>query len=52
MTNNRCFNCKNYLGDLSCMAFDEIPEIILLGENDHLEPLKEQDNDVVFEKRS
>ena len=50
MTNNRCINCKNYLGDLSCMAFDKIPDKILLGENDHSKPLPEQDNNIVFEE--
>lgn len=51
MENNRCINCKNYLGDLTCQAFKQIPEEILIGENDHLEPLPEQDNDIVFEQK-
>lgn len=51
MTTNRCFNCVNYLGDLSCMAFDRIPDEILTGENNHSEPLKNQDNDIVFESK-
>jgi len=49
MLNNRCISCSNYLGDLSCMAFDKIPNAILQGENNHTEPLKNQDNDIVFE---
>lgn len=49
MENNRCFNCKNYLGDLSCQAFNLIPNEILEGDNDHTEPLPNQDNDIVFE---
>ena len=50
MINNRCINCRNYLGDLSCMAFDKIPNKILSGENDHSKPLPEQDNNIVFEE--
>jgi hypothetical protein len=49
MNNNRCLLCSNYLGDLSCMAFDKIPNEILLGENNHNKPLKNQNNDIVFE---
>lgn len=49
MQNYRCVECKNYLGDLSCQAFEVIPEIILTGENDHSKPLPGQDNDIVFE---
>lgn len=45
-----CQICKNYIGDLKCAAFPiEIPKEILLGENNHNEPLDEQDNDIVFE---
>lgn len=50
MVNNRCSLCENYLGDLTCQAFPNgIPEKILLGENNHSKPLKDQDNDIVFE---
>ena len=46
----RCFNCINYLGILKCAAFtNSIPEEILLCENDHSKPLKDQGNDIVFE---
>lgn len=45
-----CSNCKFYLGDLQCLAFiDGIPKDILLGDNDHSNPLPNQDNDIVFE---
>lgn len=45
-----CNKCKNYFGDLQCMAFPErIPDEILLSENNHSEPLKDQENDIVFE---
>ena len=50
MTNNLCIGCKNYLGDLSCMAFNKIPNEILLGENNHTKPLPNQDNEIVFEE--
>ena len=30
-----CNTCKNYLKDLSCRAFDRIPDEILEGRNDH-----------------
>jgi len=49
MTNNICINCKNYFGDLKCLAFDKIPNEIILGENNHNKPLKNQDNDIVFD---
>ena len=51
MENNLCFNCVNYSGDLTCLAFKQIPEEILLGENDHSKPLKGQANDVIFQQR-
>ncbi|HEV8079563.1 MAG TPA: hypothetical protein VGP43_02540 [Chitinophagaceae bacterium] len=45
-----CNICKNYLGDLKCQAFPQgIPEQILNGENNHTEPLSDQDNEIVFE---
>lgn len=44
-----CSVCKNYLGDLSCIAFEKIPQEILVGENDHSEPLPNQENNIVFE---
>lgn len=45
-----CLNCKNYIDDLKCFAFaDKIPDIILEGDNEHLKPLPEQENDIVFE---
>tara|TARA_R110000868_G_C10656262_1_gene745408 strand:+ start:591 stop:767 length:177 start_codon:yes stop_codon:yes gene_type:complete len=45
-----CFNCKNYIKDFKCMAFPNgIPEEILVGENDHSEPLPNQENNIIFE---
>jgi len=52
MENSRCYNCKNYIGGLSCLAFpEEIPNEILLGENPHEQPLKGQENEIVFEEK-
>ena len=54
--------CSQYLGisqpdqtELSevhyCLAFpDGIPYEISAGENDHLKPFKDQDNEIVYEK--
>lgn len=50
-----CFDCKHLNGKapLKCAAFpDGIPKEILLGENDHTEPLPGQKNDIVFEADS
>lgn len=33
------------------MAFDKIPNAILTGGNMHSKPLKDQDNDIIFEKK-
>jgi hypothetical protein len=46
-----CFKCKNFdINTSTCKAFPtEIPMEILNGENDHSEPLPNQNNDIVFE---
>ena len=50
MTKLLCNICKNYLYDLTCEAFpDGIPEEIITGDNDHLSPLPEQENDIVYD---
>lgn len=50
MQKTLCSMCKNYLIDNICSAFPKgIPEEILTGENDHSEPLPDQNNDIVFE---
>ena len=47
-----CVNCKHFdIETFTCAAFDKIPEIILLGDNDHTKPLPEQTNDIVFEQK-
>lgn len=55
-------NCKHFLGIrqpdgteqtefVYCLAFPEgIPEEIAYGDNKHLVPLKNQKNDIIFEK--
>lgn len=59
-----CFKrkCKHYLGIYQpngteigevpyCEAFEHgIPDEILSGENKHIKPLKDQENNVVFDK--
>ncbi len=61
----RCFQrqCKHYLGIIKsdgtemtetnhCKAFPKhIPVEIAYGNNLHLKPLPDQDNDIVFEKQ-
>jgi hypothetical protein len=50
METSLCNNCKNHLGGLKCLAFlDGIPQEILEDENDHSEPLPNQENNIVFE---
>ncbi|NOR57838.1 MAG: hypothetical protein GQ474_04870 [Sulfurimonas sp.] len=49
MTYIECKDCKYYLGDLSCLAFEKIPQDILEGEPHH-EVRKHQDVDVFFEE--
>jgi hypothetical protein len=51
MTNNLCNNCKHYVGGLTCLAFERIPNQILSGNNDHSKPLKGQNEDYTFEPK-
>lgn len=46
-----CNNCTHYLQGLRCVAFEIIPDEILLGFNDHRKPLPDQPNDIVFEPK-
>lgn len=45
-----CSRCKNKFGnDIGCKAFPKkIPDEILLGKNQHIQPLKNQGNNFVF----
>jgi hypothetical protein len=44
-----CNNCKHYKSGETCAAFSFIPDLILLGDNDHSKPLPSQKNNIVFE---
>jgi hypothetical protein len=48
-----CTKCKHFeLETFTCKAFNkQIPEDILIGENDHSTPLPNQGNDIVFEEK-
>lgn len=48
MSNDKCFKCLFYLGDLKCMAFDLIPYDILLAEVEHDKVFDNQNGDFVF----
>ena len=54
-TTPRCKKCRHYdvmnAAGMSCKAFpEEIPDSIVLGENDHSKPIKGQEGDFVFEQ--
>lgn len=46
-----CLKCKHFdRFEGGCAAFgDDIPDEITSGENDHKQPLPNQENDIVFE---
>ncbi len=44
-----CGECKHYLDDLACLAFDDIPKDILNGNIKHDKPLEGQKGDYVYE---
>lgn len=49
MTNIACFNCKYYLGNLMCEAFEkEIPKDILEGKNLHENILEGQKTNLIY----
>lgn len=43
-----CNDCVHYIDGTKCRAFNVIPDEILLGDNDHSEPLAGQKNNLVF----
>ena len=45
-----CNGCKNYISGEKCKAFNFIPDLILLWENNHSKPLDGQENDIIFEE--
>lgn len=46
-----CINCKHHIKDRKCKAFDVIPSLIWSEGDNHSEPLKDQENNVVFETK-
>lgn len=44
-----CNNCVHHISGLQCKAFDRIPDAIISGDNDHSQPLQDQENDLVFQ---
>ena len=44
-----CNKCKNFISGETCAAFEVIPNLILLGGNNHSSPIPGQDNDIIFE---
>ena len=47
---SQCSICKHYLKDSKCKAFvDGIPEDIINAKIDHNNPIKGQDNNIVFD---
>ena len=48
MINDLCISCKHYELGRQCKAFEEIPDVIWDGNNDHSKPLPGQKNDIIF----
>lgn len=48
-----CIKCKHFdINSFTCSAFPkEIPEEIIIGDNDHSKPLPDQKNEIVFEEK-
>lgn len=46
-----CSFCKNYIGYRVCEAFDKIPINIWNGVNQHLVPIINQKNNIIFEEK-
>lgn len=48
---DRCVSCLYHSGGITCMAFPNgIPDEIINGENQHIEPLPNQGNNLVYEE--
>ena len=43
-----CNQCKHRLIGFKCLAFDDIPNDIIFGRNDHSKPFPGQKRDFVF----
>ena len=48
MQKSLCFNCENYIADSACLAFDKIPNEIIIGNNDHSTIQKGQNGKFIF----
>ncbi len=48
MQSRNCLKCLYYRGDLSCLAFDQIPEKYLNGKDDHSIVSSMQKGDYIF----
>ena len=49
-TKSQCKKCDNYILNFTCLAFTEkIPQEVFINKIIHNKPLKNQDNDIVFE---
>lgn len=51
-----CLDCKNFISidrdnNIKCKAFDNVPDEIYEGKNNHSKPLDDQLNDIVFEPK-
>lgn len=48
---SQCKNCDNYILNFTCFAFPKkIPEDVYINKIIHNKPLKNQNNDIVFER--
>jgi len=47
-----CNTCVHHVEGLTCKAFDVIPDSILFGDNNHIKPLKNQKNKLVYENKN
>lgn len=47
-----CNKCVNYISGEKCVAFEFIPDLILLGKNNHSKPLDGQKNNIVFKLKN
>lgn len=45
----RCLDCKHYIGDFQCKAFNNIPDEVIFGENNHSKIIAGQKGDYIFE---
>lgn len=51
MSNDSCVSCAFYLGAGRCMAYEKIPDKILLSEVEHNQILDGQEGDFIYTPR-